>query len=267
MVYITLLGMVLGSFIGLAVVRIPRHESLWWPRSHCRDCGHVLAWYENIPLFSYLILRGRCRQCKSPIAFRYWLIEFSMTLITVGAYLLIVPWTRFLMWEFAFVLPMVLLLFLDWKEKILPITITAPGIALGFLSHWVEGRYFPPGPLEVSTTSLLLESLWGFLAGGLTLFLVAEIYQRAKGKVGMGGGDIWLGAMIGAFFGWKAVFFIFFLASVSGTCFGVTMILLKRHNRQTRLPFGSFLAAAALLFLFYGEPLLHAYLTLFKFNK
>lgn len=251
----------------MAVVRIPRHESLWSPRSHCRHCDHVLAWYENIPLFSYLILRGRCRQCKRPISFLYWFIELTMTLVTWLAFILLEPWTRFLLWEFAFILPMVLLMFLDGKDKILPDTITLPGIALGFLTHWIEGTYFPVAPPFGSTTELLLESLYGALAGGLTLFLVAAVYQALKGRMGMGGGDIRLGAMIGAFFGWKAVFFIFFLASVAGTLFGVMMILLKRYSRQTKIPFGSFLAAASLLYLFYGAPLLGAYLNLFKFTK
>ncbi len=190
-----------------------------------------------------------------------------MTLLTVGAYLTLSPWTRFILWELAFILPMVLLVFLDWKKKILPDAITLPGIALGFLTHWAEGRYFSGTPWPLGSGSLILESLWGAVAGGVTLYLVAAIYQWSRGHMGMGGGDIKLGAMIGAFFGWKAVFFIFFIASVTGTVYGLIMILMKRHSRSTQLPFGSFLGAAAILYLFYGAPLLQAYLGILKMYR
>jgi len=265
-VYVILLGLILGSFVGLAVVRIPEGESLVRPRSHCRKCGHTLSWFENIPIFSYLALRGKCRQCEAQISPRYLIIELVTTLLTVFAFWKIQPWQRFVLFQFLLIFPLILLMFLDWFKLILPDAITLPGIAFGFLAHFLDGKFFQFPSLAPSTFSLLLDSLLGALAGSLTLFLLALAYQKLRKREGLGGGDVKLAAMLGAFFGWKAVFFIFFLASVAGTLFGVLMIVLKRFSKETPLPFGSFLSAAALLYLFYGELLLSAYLGLFKIN-
>lgn len=254
--------MILGSFLGLAVVRIPAGESLFSPRSHCRSCRHILAWYENIPILSYLFLWGKCRACGSRISPRYIIIEVLTTLVTVFSFYLLEPWPRFLLYEILFIAPMLLLLFLDWEAMILPDFITIPGIAAGFLVHWLDGQYFLPYQFGVTGQKLFMESLLGALAGSVTLFLLAFLYQKIRHRPGLGGGDVKMGAMIGAFFGWKDVFFIFFMASVLGTAFGILLILIKRASRDTPLPFGTFLAATALLYLFFGDFLLKTYLGL-----
>jgi leader peptidase (prepilin peptidase)/N-methyltransferase len=266
LVYVILLGMILGSFLGLATVRIPLGESLFRPRSHCRHCDHTLRWYENVPIFSYLFLRGKCSACGEPISPKYFIIELVTTAMTVAAYLYLTPFSRFVLYEFCLIIPMLLLMFLDWEAMVLPDVLTLPGIFLGVFTHWAGEYFFLPPVWVRPTWKILLESLIGAMVGFLTLFVLAWAYRRTRKREGLGGGDIKLAAMIGAFFGWRAVFFIFFLGSVFGTLFGLTLILLKRSQRHTPIPFGSFLAGASLLYLFFGPPLIGAYLSLFKFN-
>jgi leader peptidase (prepilin peptidase)/N-methyltransferase len=217
-------------------------------------------------LFSYLWLRGRCRGCGGKISLHYFLIELITAALSLYAYLRIQPFERFLLYEFILILPLILLFFLDWKHLILPDLITLPGILLGFVVRALDAKYF----LHLSDgrvlAKLMLDSFIGALCGFLTLLVLAWVYRRWRGKEGLGGGDLKLAAMLGAFFGWKAIFFIFFLASLMGILYGVLGILLKKFSRETPLPFGSFLSAAALLFFFHGPFLLKSYLGLFKFK-
>jgi leader peptidase (prepilin peptidase)/N-methyltransferase len=156
---------------------------------------------------------------------------------------------------------LILLFFLDWERLILPDFITLPGIALGFVVRVVDLQYFHHG---ASLGKILLDSCLGAFLGFATLLVLALLYRKLRHVEGMGGGDFKLAAMLGAFFGWKAIFFIFLLASLLGILYGVFGILIKKFSRQTHLPFGSFLSAAALLFFFHGPTLLNAYLRLFK---
>ena len=261
--YVVLASLALGSFLGMAVVRIPKGESLIRPRSHCPECSRTLSWFENIPLLSFLVLRGRCRGCGVKISPHYFFVELLTAALSLYAFWRIQPFGRFLLFEFALILPLILLLSLDWKYLLLPDAITLPGIGVGFIVRIVDAHYF----FHVSSLwKILLDSFLGAALGFLTLFLLALIYRKLRGIEGMGGGDFKLAAMLGAFFGWKAIFFIFFIASLLGILYGVLGILTKRFSRQTQLPFGSFLAASALLFFFHGPALLHAYLRLFKFR-
>lgn len=266
LIYATLLGMILGSFIGMAAVRIPAGHSIVRPRSRCVSCEHVLSWFENIPLFSYLVLRGRCRHCRVWISPKYFLIELITTLVTVVAYFKIEPWGRFVMWELGFILPILLLIFIDWEAMLLPDAITLPGIALGFALHLADPYWNLPKALLPSVGASLLESLIGALLGFVTLFLLALTYRKLRGREGLGGGDIKLAAMLGAFFGWQALFFIFFLSSLTGCVVVLVGIVLGKLRKDSPIPFGVFLGAAALLYLFYGPALLQAYLNLFRFN-
>lgn len=261
-VEVFILGLLLGSFIGLAAIRIPKGESILFPRSHCRSCHRQLSWYENIPVFSYLGLKGRCSSCRAPISFHHPLLELLTALLTLFAYLHLEPWPRFALWLFLFIVPVVLLMAIDAREQLLPFKITWPGIAVGFLVHWVDGKYWPAGKVALSSGALLLESLLGALAGGLTLALIAWLYRVLRKAEGLGGGDKYFAAMLGAFFGWKAVFFIFFLASTLGALLGGAWILLRRKAHDTPLPFGVFLGMVALLYLFYGPILLRFYIKL-----
>ncbi|HCU24871.1 MAG TPA: prepilin peptidase [Deltaproteobacteria bacterium] len=258
--YVGLFGVLLGSFLGMAAVRIPARESIISPRSRCPQCRRTLAWYENIPLFSYLFLRGKCRSCGAKISFHYFFMEALTCILTLSAFFQLKPWPRFLAYLLLFLAPLLLLAVIDWRELVLPDVITLPGIAAGFLLHWLDGKYFQPRLLPLSTADLLLQSLVGALAGAITLSLIAWLYFKLRHREGMGVGDVKLAAMLGAVFGWKAIFFIFLLASVLGILLGLFWILLRGRSVRALLPFGTCLAAASLLYLFYGEPLLHAYI-------
>jgi leader peptidase (prepilin peptidase)/N-methyltransferase len=213
-------------------------------------------------LFSYLALRGRCSSCGTRISPHHFFLEILTGGLTLFAYYHLSPWPRFALWLSLFILPVLLLMFIDLKYLLLPFKITWPGIVAGFLLHWIEGRYWPAGGIPLGHGRLLLESLLGALAGGVTLWLIAWLYRTLRKAEGLGGGDVYLAAMLGAFFGWKAVFFIFFLASTLGVLLGGLWILLSRRSRDTHLPFGLFLGAVALLYLFYGPLLLRFYIKL-----
>ena len=259
-VEVFILGLLLGSFLGLAAIRIPQGESILWPRSHCRNCNRTLSWYENIPVFSYLGLRGRCSSCGAAISPHHLFLEILTALLTLFAYYQLLPWPRFLLWLLLFILPVLLLMAIDAKYLLLPFKITWPGIVAGFVVHWIDGKYWPTASLAASSATLLLESCLGALAGGLTLGLIAWLYRVLRKSDGLGGGDIYFAAMLGAFFGWKEVFFIFFLASTIGALVGGVWILLRRKSYDTPLPFGVFLGAVAIIYLFYGPFLLRFYL-------
>jgi leader peptidase (prepilin peptidase)/N-methyltransferase len=259
-VEVFILGLLLGSFLALAAVRLPKGESILWPRSHCRSCDRPLKWYENIPIFGYLGLRGRCSSCGAPISFHHLVLELLTAALTLFAYYQIQPWPRFVLWLLLFILPVLLLMTIDARELLLPFKITKPGIVAGFLAHWIDGRLWPAASPAPSHAALLLESLIGALAGGLTLWLIAWLYRKLRKAEGLGGGDVYFAAMLGAFFGWKAVFFIFFLASTLGALLGGVWILLRRKSHDTHLPFGLFLGAVALIYLFYGPFLVRYYI-------
>jgi leader peptidase (prepilin peptidase)/N-methyltransferase len=243
------LGAVIGSFLNVCIYRIPAGESVVRPRSRCPQCLTPIAWYQNIPILSYLLLRGRCGACGVRIAPRYALVE-ALT----GALFLLVLW-RFglqsfvpVLWLFAAVL--VVITFIDLDHQIIPDVISLPGIVVGFacsfLIPWVSWS----------------DSLLGILAGGGSLYLVAWLYALLAKKEGMGGGDIKLLAMIGAFLGWKAVFPIIFFSSVLGVLVGVPLMLVKRADGKLAIPFGPFLAAGSLAYLFWGPQIIRWYLGL-----
>jgi len=257
-IYVACFGLALGSFLGLAAERIPAGESLVRPRSHCRNCGRQLAWYENFPILSYLFLRGQCRSCGARISFHHLFLELATAVLAVLAFRDLQPWPRFLLYLVLFIAPVLLLTVIDFRHLILPDRITLPGIAAGFLLHWLDGRYFLPVPQ--SSLKLLSESLLGALAGGLTLFLLAWIYLAIRKREGMGGGDVKFAAMLGAVFGWQAIFFIFLVASVFGLIFGIALILFRGQSKETPIPFGTALGVVSLLFLFRGEAMIHTYL-------
>jgi len=259
LVYAAFLGMVLGSFLGLAAIRLRVGESLVRPRSHCRNCDAKLSWYENIPLLSYLFLKGRCGHCSKPISPRYFLMELSATCLAILTYWEIHPWPRALLYFCLLVAPVLLLIFMDAEWFVLPDAVTVPGIILGIAVHILDTLLWP-GLHPVAWWHPALDSVLGILAGGLTLLLLAQAYALARKKEGMGGGDVKMAAMLGAFFGWKAVFFIFFLSSLLGIVFGVVLILRRRAASSAPIPFGSCLGASALLYLYWGEILIRKYL-------
>jgi leader peptidase (prepilin peptidase)/N-methyltransferase len=245
-----LLGLAVGSFLNVCIYRLPRHESLNWPASHCTSCRRPLAWYENVPLVSWLVLRGRCRTCGEAISVMYPAVEAITGAVFVAGYA-IYGLTPLLAVRLLFACAMIVLFAIDLRHYILPNVITLPGIAAGFVFSF----FLPPG---------WLASLIGLLAGGGLLFAIAEAYYRLRGVEGLGMGDVKMLAMIGAFLGWKLMLVTLVLASFAGSLLGVGMMLMGRGGMKAALPFGTFLAVGALAAAVVGEPLLTWYLGMYE---
>jgi len=242
-------GAVVGSFLNVCIYRLPRNESVVFPPSHCPNCDYQIRWYDNIPILSYLVLRGKCRGCGQRISLQYPLVELINGLLTLALFLRYGPSFVFAV-LFVFCCAMVVVTFIDLEHQIIPDSISLSGIVLGFIAS-----FFIP-------SHGWLNSLLGILAGGGSLLLVAYGYQLIAKRDGMGGGDIKLLAMMGAFFGWKAILFIVFAASLMGSVIGISIMLAKKQDSTLAIPFGPYLASAAILYIFYGKRLIFWYLTL-----
>jgi leader peptidase (prepilin peptidase)/N-methyltransferase len=244
-VLLGLLGLVVGSFLNVCIYRLPRRESINWPGSHCTTCNRPLSWYENVPVISWLVLRGRCRTCGEPVSLIYPLVELITGVLFVAGYW-IYGWTPMLAVRLAFACAMVVLFAIDLRHHLLPNVITLPGIVVGFLLS----IFLPPG---------WQASLIGLIAGGGVLFAIAEGYYRLRGIEGLGMGDVKMLAMIGAFLGWKLMLVTLILASFAGSLIGVGIIALGRGGMKAALPFGTFLAVGALAAAVVGDPLVEWY--------
>ena len=245
--YIFLMGLCVGSFLNVCIYRLPAGRSIVRPASACTGCATPIHWYDNLPVVSYLILRGRCRTCRTTISPRYPIVE----LLTASFGLAL--WMRF-GWQpqtvvyFLFVAALLVIAFIDIDHRIIPDAISLPGIPIGLLCS-----FFLPQPGWQA-------SLLGILIGGGSLYAVAWGYSFLKGREGMGGGDIKLLAMIGAFIGWQGVLFTIMTSSFIGTLAGLTLMLRSRKGMEMAVPFGPFLAIGALLYLFFGPRLIDWYL-------
>jgi leader peptidase (prepilin peptidase)/N-methyltransferase len=248
-VIVCVFGAAIGSFLNVCIHRLPRHESVVWPASRCPACAGPIPLYDNIPVLSYLLLRGRCRACRARISLRYPIIELTNGL----GYGLI-------LWQFGPGWPAAVyaLLFstllvvtcIDLSHQIIPDVITLPGIALGLLC---AATVLPVG---------LRDSVLGVLLGGGILWGLAWASPYLFGKEGMGGGDVKLLAMIGAFLGWKPALLTIMVGAVVGSVVGVGLIALKLRRRDQYLPFGPFLALGAIVSLFFHQEVLTWYLGL-----
>jgi leader peptidase (prepilin peptidase)/N-methyltransferase len=240
------LGLIFGSFLNVCIYRLPRRESLNRPRSHCTSCARSLAWYENLPVISWLALRGRCRGCGARISVMYPLIELATAGVFVGG-LLVFGLTPLLVVRLAFACALIVLFMIDLQHQILPNVITLPGIVVGFMASF----FFPPG---------WLSSLIGLVAGGGVLLLIAEAYYRTRGHEGLGMGDVKMLAMIGAFLGWPLMLLTLVLASFAGSLVGVLVLATRKGGMQAALPFGTFLALGAVVAGVAGDVILAWYL-------
>jgi len=238
-------GLMVGSFANVCVYRIPRRESIVFPGSHCPACGHAIAAYDNIPLISWLILRGRCRHCHAQISWRYPLLELLMgvswALLAIrfgaSAELAAALCLFFLLWVLSAI---------DLETGLLPNALTYPGIAAGLLFSWWLGSW--------------QDGLIGALAGYGLFWSIARLFLWLTGREGMGYGDFKLLAMLGAFMGWQALPFIVLVSSVVGALVGSLFLLLSKQGLRAEIPFGPYLAAAGMIWLVWGDALLHWYL-------
>jgi leader peptidase (prepilin peptidase)/N-methyltransferase len=248
---VIMIGLALGSFLNVCIYRIPQRKSILLPSSFCPKCGARIRSYDNIPLLSYIILGGKCRDCGAKISLQYPLVELVTSVLLVLAYL------RFdLTWDFAsrsmLILLMILTFFIDLKHRIIPDVLTFPGILVGFVLSFA-----------VSSPSVL-NSLLGIVVGGATFYLAAVIGDLLFKKESMGGGDIKLAMMLGAFLGWKNVFLVLFLSAFLGSLIGGVALFLSKDVKETRtIPFGPFLALGALIAMFVGDALISAYVNTF----
>ncbi len=240
-------GALVGSFLNVCILRLPKEESIVWPGSHCPHCKHPIKFYDNIPLVSYMLLKGRCRHCHSPISFQYPLVEGITALGSLLLFMKFGPSLSYLFY-FLFVAALIVITVIDLYHQIIPDVISLPGIGVGLLTSLMIPQI------------TFLTSLIGTLLGGGSLFLVATIYQRLFKREGMGGGDVKLLAMIGAFLGWKAVILTIFLSSLIGSITGIIMMLLKGKDFKYAIPFGPFLSVGAVVALFYQNEIITWYL-------
>lgn len=246
---LALIGLTIGSFLNVCIYRLPRGESVVFPPSRCTQCGRTLRWYHNVPVLSWLALRGRCGFCGARVAVRYPAIEL-LTACVFALHAPLVGWEPLLVPRLALAAALIVLAFIDLDFRILPNTITLPGTAAGIvLSFWL-----PPG---------WRDAIIGALLGGGVLWAIGEAYFRLRGVEGMGMGDVKMLAMIGAWLGWKGVLVTLVLATCSGALVGVAMMLRRSHGLAYALPFGTFLSAGALVASLAGEPLFNWYLSFY----
>lgn len=244
-------GIVVGSFLNVCIYRLPLEKSIVFPRSGCPECGYMLPWYDNIPLLSWLWLRGRCRNCRHSISVLYPLVELATALLALQVtYQFGLTWQSLLiaLLGCAFLVLMVI----DFYHYILPDVITLPGIVLGVVVAGSVGG----APLATLESSLI-----GVVAGGGGLWLFAYLFEKISGKVGMGMGDIKLLAMIGAWMGWQSLPLTLFGAGLMGSVVGISWMVYSGRDRSQPIPFGPYLVMAAWIYLYYGEEIYRWYLS------
>lgn len=248
-IFVAAFGLLVGSFLNVCIHRIPLRQSIVSPRSRCPGCGHMLPWYENVPILSYTALRGRCSSCAAPISIRYPIVEAITCALFVWHWWVFGPTLLFPV-RLAFACALLVLFAIDLDHQILPDVITLPGIVVGFVCSWV----LPPGPLM---------SLAGMAVGGGILWLIAEAWFRIRKVDAMGFGDVKMLAMVGAFLGLKLVVLVFVLSSMLGGIVAVVLVASRRADMATRVPYGTMLAAGSLVASLYGDAIVGWYASLF----
>ena len=245
--YSFLVGLALGSFMNVVIYRMPLKKSIIRPASSCPNCGKKIKFYDNIPLVSYLLLLGKCRYCLRPISLRYPAVEVLTGLLSLALFI------RYgLSYQYIFYLlftaTLVTISFIDLQHQIIPDVLSLPGVVVGLATTFILDNIS------------WLDSLIGIICGGGVLFLVAVVYERLTGRQGMGGGDVKLLAMIGAWMGWRSLALILLISSLTGAVIGLVFLLTTGKGYRVRIPFGPFLSLGALLYFFFGPQLMSWYL-------
>lgn len=281
--FVFIFGLIIGSFLNVVIYRVPKKESIVFPGSHCPACNAIIKPYDNIPVFSYMILGGKCRNCETSISPIYPAVEllvavlFFLAFIKSGDQFQIyqsaydeIP-ARFwlsLIGDLVFISFIIPLVFIDYRYKLLPDALTYPGLLILLVMRLIA----PDQWLLAHTQKLfglagkpdwivaLVGSLLGAIVGGGSLWLVREAYYRLRRVEGMGQGDIKMMAMVGAYLGWQLTLLTIFTGSLLGSVIGIMLIARNRGSMKTELPFGVFLGPAALFALFLGQKLITWYI-------
>jgi len=246
-VFIFILGLIIGSFNNVCIYRIPRNESIIFPASHCPKCSSPIKPVDNIPLISYILLKGRCRHCGSKISIQYPIVELFTGLIYLIIYLtygLSVQTLIYIILSSA----LIIIAFIDLNEQIVPDVISLPGIAIGFIIS-----FFVP---YISYANSAL----GILIGGGIILIIGMAGSIIFKKEAMGGGDVKLAAMIGAFLGWRYIIISLFLGFFLGALAGIILILSKTKSREDVVPFGPFIVLGSFITLLWGEKIISWYI-------
>lgn len=247
---IFIFGCLFGSFGNVVIYRLPKGQNIAWPGSHCQSCQAAVRWYDNIPILSWVLLRGKCRQCQAPFSIRYPIVEGLMGLLFLASFLKFgLSW--FLLEVLIFTFCAVVASFIDLDHMILPNQLTLSGIVIGLIGAFLNPeREFLPAFL-------------GVLVGGGFLWAIAYFYFAIRKQEGMGGGDIKLIAWIGALLGWSAIPFVILASSLFGSLIGLSIVVKSKGDMKSVIPFGPYLVLGAFLYLFFGVEISEWYLDLF----
>lgn len=236
-------GCVIGSFLNVCIVRLPEGRSIVHPPSACPRCGTSIAWYDNIPLISFILLKRQCRNCSLPISWRYPFVELLSGILAALLIWRYGPTARFAIY-YVLVAALIVITFIDIDHQIIPNEISLPGIVIGFLSSFIN-----------SDTGWISSGI-GIIVGGGCLLLVIGIYYLFTKREGMGGGDVKLLAMIGAFLGIGGVFVTVLVGSIIGSIVGILVMVLRGENGKMPIAFGPFLSLGALTYVFINGALI-----------
>jgi leader peptidase (prepilin peptidase)/N-methyltransferase len=238
-----LFGALVGSFLNVVIIRLPQEDgSVIFPASHCPKCKEPISWYDNIPVVSFLLLGGKCRHCRQVISWQYPLVETLMALLSGALFLrfsISIPFAVY----FPFCAALLAIIFIDFHHQIIPDVISLPGIFLGFAASLVN-------PLVAWHDSLI-----GLVCGGGFFYLIAAGYYLFAKRAGMGGGDIKLLAMIGAFLGWQSLPFVIFSSALLGSVIGIAAMVKQKKGGKTVIPYGPFLALGSYLYIFFQKEI------------
>ena len=251
-ILVFVIGAVVGSFLNVCIYRIPKKISIVYPLSHCPACKKNILWYDNIPILGYLILKGRCRYCKAKIRFRYFVVEALTASLILLFYIVFGPSARFFSCSILSC-GLIVSTFVDLEIGEIPDEISLGGLAVGLVFSFA----FPSALGETSRHFGILNSFLGALAGGGSIYLIGFLGELVFKKEAMGGGDVKLMAMIGAFLGWKLTILTFFIAPVFGSIFG---IILRIKDGREIIPYGPHLSLAAVVAIFFGDKILKMFL-------
>ena len=270
-------GAIIGSFLNVVIHRVPREQSIVFPHSRCPTCGNVIAFYDNIPILSYLVLRGKCRSCKAHISARYPAVELLTALLFVA-----VTWhdglTAALPFDLVFAAALMALVFIDAEHMILPNAITYPGIIFSIVArvaipvlsgtpHFDDLGSLSQGPLANFPiwTASLVGALIGALIGGGSLWLMGWTWKKLRGVEAMGLGDVKMMFMVGAYLGWRLTILTIFMGVLSGSIIGVALMMRQgKRDMQMLLPFGIFLGIGSIVALLVGPNIVEWYAGQFR---